>query len=91
MSAMTQPMHGSEGRGRRLARAVAVLTGLLGVGELIRWGNRWYVATQYPDDATYSATLEVGAHQALVTALVLLLVAAGAAVIGWRLRVTRAR
>lgn len=89
MSAITQPIPSTAGRGRRLARAVAVLAGLLATGELVRWANRWYVSTRYPDDAAYSATLEVGAHQALVAALVLLLVAAGAAAYGWRLRLTR--
>ena len=76
------------GRLWHLVRIAAVGAFLLVVADLFRWGNRWYVSTQYPDDAAYSASLELGAHQALVRALASLLVAAALALVGWRVRLT---
>ena len=77
------------GRGRRLARFAAVGAVLLAGGNLIAWGNRWYVSTWHAGTA-YGDHLLRAAHSALVTGLVCLVVAAVAAVVGWRLRVVRA-
>ncbi len=73
-----------------LARGVAVVAGLAAVGELIRWANRSYIATQYPDDSSYTSHLVLGAHAALTDALAWLVVAFVAAAVGWRVQV-RAR
>ncbi len=71
-----------------LVRIAAVGVFLLAVADLFRWGNRWYVSTAFADDPGYSATLEAGAHHALVRALACLLVAVALAVVGWRVRGT---
>lgn len=85
----------SEGRRRaartRLrapARVVAVVALVLAVADGFRWGNRWYVATQVArSDVDWGNAMVAHAHGALVRGLVLLVVAAVAAVIGWRVRV----
>lgn len=74
-------------RVRAAARVVAV-TLVLAVADGFRWGNRWYVATQFArTDVDWGNAMIAHAHGALVRGLVLLLVSAVAGVIGWRLRV----
>lgn len=64
------------------SRVIAWLLGLWGIAELIRWGNRWYIATRFFADATADADwkwryeLLDDAHATLVRALVMLLLAA---------------
>lgn len=61
----------------------AWLLGLWGVGELIRWGNRWYIAEWFFADVPVQTAAEWEwrydllhkAHSTLVFALVLLLLA----------------
>lgn len=77
------------GRGRRFARFAAVVAVLLAGGNLIAWGNRWYISTWHAGTA-YGYDILHAAHTALVTGLVCLVVAAVAAAVGWRLRVVRA-
>lgn len=61
---------------------------VLAVADGFRWGNRWYVATQVArSDVDWGNAMVAHAHGALVRGLVLLVVAAVAAVIGWRVRV----
>lgn len=73
---------------RAAAQVIAVLALVLAVADGFRWGNRWYVATQFAQSDVDSGNAMVAhAHEALVRGLALLLVAAVAAVIGWRVRV----
>jgi hypothetical protein len=73
---------------RAAVRVVAVLALALAVVDGVRWGNRWYVATQFArSDVDWGNATVAHAHEALVRGLALLLVAAVAAVIGWRVRV----
>jgi hypothetical protein len=75
-------------RVRAAAQVVAVLTFLLAVADGFRWGNRWYLATRFArSDVDVGNAMVAHAHEALVRGLVLLLVAAVAAAIGWRVRV----
>ena len=68
----------------RWSSVAAVLLGLAGVADLVRWGNRWYITevfartTRTGDEASweYLYGLLHGAHEALVRGLVLLLLAA---------------
>jgi len=85
------------GRRRRTAPEVAaswgsvaaVLLGLAGVADLVRWGNRWYITEVFARNAgvpggaswEYAYGLLHGAHEALVRGLVLLLIAAAVATI----------
>lgn len=78
------------GWARRLARPVAVVAVLLAVADLFRWGNRWYLSTRMADTPDGGFGLLAAAHSALLAAVVWLVVAAVAAVVGWRLRVVRA-
>ena len=67
----------------------AVLLGLAGVADLVRWGNRWYVTEMFapnagtPDGASWEwmYSLLHAAHEALVRGLALLLLAAAFAAI----------
>jgi hypothetical protein len=73
---------------RTTAKVVALLALALAVADLFRWGNRWYVATRFArTDQARGDAMIAHAHAPLVSALALLLVAAVAAVIGWRLRI----
>ncbi|MBO1752071.1 hypothetical protein J4G33_09675 [Actinotalea sp. BY-33] len=77
---------------RSLARGLAVVAAALAVADLFRWGNRWYVSTQFAaSDEAYASQLLASAHAPLVSAVVWVLVATAATAIGWRLRVVRAR
>lgn len=73
---------------RAAVKVVAVLALVLAVADGFRWGNRWYLATQIAQsDVDWGNAMVAHAHDALVRGLALLLVAAVAAAIGWRVRV----
>lgn len=75
-------------RMRATAKGIAVLALILAIADGFRWGNRWYVATQFArTDVDLGNAVVAHAHGALVRGLVLLLVAVVAAVIGWRVRI----
>ena len=82
----------SRARVRAWAIAGAWALGMLGIAQLIAWGNRWYVASAFARLATDDAGWEYAygildkAHQALVTGLVLLILAAALA---WLARARR--
>lgn len=73
----------------RWSMIATVLVGLAGVADLVRWGNRWYVTEVFArdagtfDDASWEWLYGMlhSAHEALVRALVLLLLAAALAAI----------
>ena len=75
----------------RLCVAVAVVAGLFAAGSLVQWGNRFYISQAFPgdsattvEDALYSYHLLGSAHEALVSAVVsLLVVGAVLAVRAW--------
>lgn len=88
-------------RRRRMARQsvarwgapAAVFLGLAGVADLVRWGNRWYIAEVFAREARasdgtsweWAYSLLHSAHEALVRGLVLLLLAAITVVLRRRL------
>ncbi|GIG34942.1 hypothetical protein Cpa01nite_03230 [Cellulomonas pakistanensis] len=79
-------------RVRVAAKVVAVVALALAVADGFRWGNRWYVATQFArSDVDWGNAMVAHAHGALVSGLALLLVAALAAVVGWRPRLVLQR
>lgn len=69
------------------SRIAAVVLALAGIGRLIAWGNRWYVVEQFArtadDEASWAWVYGLlhGAHEALVTGLVLLLLAGASALL----------
>lgn len=72
------------------SRIAAVVLALAGTGRLIAWGNRWYIVEQFAQTADDEASwawvygLLHGAHEALVSGLVLLLLAVVSAVLSHR-------
>ena len=74
------------------SRIAAIVLALAGIGRLIAWGNRWYVVEQFArtasDDASWSWVYGLlhDAHEALVSGLVLLLVAGAFALLSHRVR-----
>lgn len=83
MSTSTQSPARQRIRGWSIAGAWVL--GLIGIAQLIAWGNRWYVASMFArsasEDGAWQYTYHVldRAHQALVTGLVLLILAAALA------------
>jgi hypothetical protein len=77
----------------RVCRAVAVVLGLLSVGHLIAWANRWYVTEQFArslgtedlDFAVWVYERMAIVHETLLTAVVLAVVGVALAVLGARL------
>lgn len=94
-SDLTAPLsHGRRARdGVALwSRIAAVTLALAGIWHLIAWGNRWYIVEKFAvtadDDASWSwlYSLLHDAHEALVTGLVLLLLAGASALLSYLVR-----
>lgn len=76
--------------GATWCRIVAAVLGVLGVGNVIAWANRWYVTTQFArslnsEDAEYARWVYERmehVHETLLTAALLLLAAGAAAALG---------
>lgn len=67
---------------------MAVVAMCLAVADGFRWGNRWYVASQFGEGQLALERL-TGAHAALLAGLGWLCLAMAAAAVGWQLRIVR--
>ncbi|MFC8923756.1 hypothetical protein [Cellulosimicrobium sp. NPDC057127] len=81
------------GRVTRISRVLAVVLGLLSVGNLVAWANRWYITERFApslgsedgDFAVWMYERMAVVHETLLTAVVLGLAGAALAVLGARL------